>query len=110
MTSSIISSQVPRGDRLIVANLKVAGSPHPHRTVYATPGESLLWALSLLLSVRFGRRRRAQRHGNPPARFGTRVTVVGRFLREWWPHLSVLVFIAVVIIVGGLVLSVQVPR
>lgn len=106
MTSSIIIASPPRrGDPLIAADLAVAGSPHPHRAVYAAPFESVLAFLSLLLAVR--------RIGGTPGehrRAATGTRRVRRFLKDWWVLLVVFGGFAVVTIVGAVVLSVQVPR
>jgi hypothetical protein len=111
MTSSIIiASPARRGDRLYAADLAVAGSPHPHRAVYAVPFETVLALLSLML--RAGRRGGNGQHRRAAA--GTRVTAATRrtrrFLKDWWVLLIVGGGFAVVTIVGVLVLSLQVPR
>lgn len=84
MTSSIIiASPARRGDRLIAANLAVAGSPHPHRAVYAAPFETVLALLSLMVLA--GRRGGDGQHRRAAA--GTRVTRAGRLLgrvRRWF--------------------------
>lgn len=106
MTSSILSSPARHGDRLIVADLVVAGSPHPHRAMYAVPFESVAWFVALLLFAR----RLGEGGQHRPERAGTRVTLavrrVRRFLKEWWPYLAVIAAFAFVTIVGLLVVSI----
>lgn len=104
MTSSILSSPARHGDRLIVADLVVAGSPHPHRAMYAVPFESVAWFVALLLFVR----RLGEGGQHRPERAGTRVTMrrLRRFLKDWWVHLAVLAFVALVTIVGLTIVSI----